>query len=101
LLSEYYRNHHYGYTHECYIQQQQQPRKKKLIDKEVLSTVKNKNGKEILEINDESDIEGDDYNVDDDVKKETDQSNDDDVKKETDESNDQKEKKSVKGEIDI
>jgi hypothetical protein len=64
-------------------------REKKLIDKGVVSTKNNDNGKEILEINDESDIEGDDYNVD------------DDAKKETDESNDQKEKKSVKGEIDI
>jgi hypothetical protein len=54
----------------------------------VVSKKNNGNGREILELNDDSDIESDDYKVDDDAK-------------ETGESNDQKEKKSVKREIDI
>jgi hypothetical protein len=69
-------------------------KEKKHIEEGVVSTKNNENGKEILELNDDSDsdsdsdIKGDDYKVDENAKK-------------TDESNDQKEKKSVKREIDI
>ncbi|MGK3753201.1 MAG: hypothetical protein ACI8RD_005508 [Bacillariaceae sp.] len=64
-------------------------KEKKQIEKGVVSMKNKVDGKEILEINDDSDIEGDDFNVD------------DDTKGKTDKSNDKKEKKSVKGEINI
>ena len=57
-------------------------KEKKPIEEGAVSTKNDENGREILELDDDSDIEGDDA-------------------KETDVSNDLKEKKSTKREIDI